>query len=483
MLAFRPIFYLIGILLIILSGAMLAPTLVDLLLVDSDWEVFALSSVITGTMGILMYLSNRPSGPISLTIREIFFLTTASWVSLCVFASLPFLFSSLDLSFTDAFFEGTSALTTTGATIIKGLDVAPRGILLWRALLQWLGGIGIIVMALTILPILRIGGMQLFHSEFSDRSEKILPRASQISIAIFSTYFLLTLLCASALWLAGMLPFESICNGMTTIATGGFCTSDASIGHYSDPAIKLVTIFFMLLGGSTLILFVRFGRGDSKAFLGDSQLRGYIFFLLSALAIIVTYHVFQNPLDPFTTILNTSFNVVSVLTTTGFSVSDYSVGTSFVTLAFFFLMFIGGCTGSTSGGIKIFRFQVLFAIARMHLKQLRRPHGVFVATYNGKQITESVFSSVLTFFALYGLSYAFLGVAFSLTGMDFLTSLSAAVSAVSNIGPGLGKVIGPGETYAPLSDAAKWIMMGGMFLGRLELLTIIVLFTPSFWKE
>lgn len=464
---------------------MAIPMLVELRDQNQEWESFALSALIGIVLSLLFIFSTRSKDAINLRIQEVFLLTALSWIILCLFGGLPlFLSHYLHISFTDAIFESTSGLTTTGSTILINVENASRGILLWRALLQGIGGIGIIVMALTILPFLRIGGMQLFHSEFSDRSEKILPRVSQITSAIFLIYSLLIVTCIFLLALAGMTPFDALCHGLSTISTGGFSTHNDSINAYADNIpVQIILMIFMVIGGSTLILFVRFGRGETRVLWQDAQMRSYLSVLGISTLLLSLWNIFVNHKNFSESLLDSSFSVISVITTTGFNTTDYSTWGGFPVVLFFFLMFTGGCTGSTSGGIKIFRFQVLFLIARMHLKLLRLPHGIFIPTYNKHPISEAITLSVLTFFTLYGFSFAAISAALALTDMDLVTSLSAAATALGNVGPGLGNVIGPAGTFAPLKNEAKWILIFAMILGRLELLTILILFTPSFWRD
>ncbi len=485
MITFRPIFFIIGFLIFVLSCLMTIPMLVELRDNTQEWQSFALSGIIGIVFSLLFIFSTKSDDPITLRIQEVFLLTALSWMTLCFIGSLPFFLSqSLGLSLTDAVFESTSGLTTTGSTILINLDQVSRGILLWRALLQGIGGIGIIVMALTILPFLRIGGMHLFHSEFSDRSEKILPRVSQITSAIFFIYSLLIIACIFSLSLAGMTPFNALCHGLSTISTGGFSTHTSSLNAYAgNITLQIILIIFMTIGGSTLILFVRFGRGETRILWQDAQMRAYFYVLGICIALLSLWNITVNQKSLADSLLDSSFSVVSILTTTGFITGDYSTWGGFPVVLFFFLILRGGCTGSTSGGIKIFRFQVLFLIARMHLKLLRLPHGVFIPTYNKNPISESITLSVLTFFTLYGFSFAAIAAALALTDMDLITSLSAAATSLGNVGPGLGSIIGPTGTFSPLKNEAKWILTFAMLLGRLELLTILILFTPTFWRN
>jgi trk system potassium uptake protein TrkH len=386
------------------------------------------------------------------------------------------------LSYTDAFFESMSGLTTTGSTIIRSLDVAPPGILIWRALLQWLGGIGVIAMAIAILPLLRIGGMQLFRMESSDRSEKVLPRTTQLVAYIGFIYLGTSVVCALAYWAAGMSGFDAIAHAMTTIATGGFSTYDASLAHFKSPAIEYIGVVFMLIGSMPFVLYLRALRGNAKPLFRDDQVR--LFLMIVIIAILsIAYYRYASGVEISAALRESAFNVVSIITGTGYATADYSAWGSFALIGFFFLMFIGGCAGSTTCGIKVFRFQVLFATAVTQIRRLLEPHGVYLAYYNRKPIPEEVSASVMAFFFLYALSYAAIAVGLGLSGVDFLTAASGAATAISNVGPGLGPTIGPAGTFATLPDQAKWLLSAGMLLGRLELFTVIVLLIPSFWRD
>ena len=415
-------------------------------------------------------------------MRQAFLLTALAWVVIAAFGALPFVFSNLELAYTDAFFEAMSGVTTTGSTVITGLDFAPPGILLWRAILQWLGGIGIIVMAVAVLPMLQVGGMQLFRMESSDTSEKILPRAAQIVGAIAALYFCLTALCAVAMWVAGMTPFEAVAHAMTTIATGGFSTSDASIGHFNSAAIDYVVIIFMLAGSLPFVLYLQAVRGRSRALFGDSQVRWFFAITAIAVAVMVLWQWLGNDVGAADALRYASFNVVSILTGTGYATADYMAWGGFAVAVFFFIMFIGGCAGSTSCGIKIFRIQVLFAATVIQMKRLLQPHGVFTPRYNGKPLQESVIASVMSFLFLFAICFGVLAFGLSALGLDFLTAISGAATAMANVGPALGDTIGPTGNFQSLPDAAKWLLSLGMLLGRLELFTVLVLFSPAFWR-
>ncbi|MEX1108919.1 MAG: TrkH family potassium uptake protein [Dongiaceae bacterium] len=479
---FRPVLFIVGVLLVTLAASMLLPAAVDAAYGDPDWQVFFSAAAITAGMGGALMLGYRQRELPSLSVREGFVLIAAAWVSLAGFATLPLMLSAARLDPADAFFEAMSGLTTTGATVLTGLDRAPKGLLLWRAMLQWIGGIGIIVMAVAVLPVLRVGGMQLFRMESSDKSEKIRPRVSQVSGIIISVYVTLTAMCALALTIAGMDPFDAVCHAMATIATGGFSTRDASIAAYDSAAIEWIVTLFMLLGGCTFVLLARLVQGDVRAFWRDSQTRWYLAYIAGFVAAIAAWQVLVNGRPALAAIGASAFNVVSVATTTGFASEDYTLWGSLPIGAFMALLFIGGCTGSTAGGIKVFRFCVLGSIAHWQILHLVHPHRVLPPTYNGKPISDDVMRSVLSFFAFYIGAYAVLGIGLTAFGLDLVTALSGVAQALANVGPGLGPVIGPAGNYATLPDGAKWLLSFAMLLGRLELLTVLVLFSPTFWR-
>lgn len=484
LLNYRTVFYLIGVLLSILAIAMLIPSAVELIIYrERDWQEFALGALITGSLGSLLALSNHSRDPMELRVAEVFLLTSLCWMTSSLFAALPIYWSSLDLDFLDSWFEVVSALTTTGSTIITNLDQAPKGVLLWRALLQWLGGTGIVLMAITILPILRIGGMQLFRSEFSDRSEKILPRVSQIGTAIISMYVFFSICCFIAFLLAGMPAFDAICHAMSTVSTGGLSTHDASIGFYNSYAIEIITMVFMILGGIPFILYFRVWQGQLNSLLKDSQVRLYLSTIIVISSAMVLWNFYHTHLTWLESIRHSTFTVVSIISSTGFTTTDYVLWGAFPSLLITILSAMGGCTGSTSGGIKVFRIQILAILALSHLRHLRRPHGVFLAIFNGKKIPETVAASVFTFVTLYFFVIFCLALSLSLCGLDFTNSLSAAIASLGNTGPGITDLLGPNGTFAPLSKAAKGLIMFAMILGRLEILTVFVLFMPSFWRR
>jgi trk system potassium uptake protein len=478
----RPVLFVNGFLLLVLAAAMGVPAVVDLLSEDPDWQVFLASAMVTGFVALTMIFGSRPAGRPSLDSRQAFLLVTAAWVSTAGFGALPFVFSALKLSPVDGVFEAMSGLTTTGATVIVGLDHAPKGLLLWRALLNWLGGEGIIVMAVAILPLLRIGGMQMFKMETSDKTERIRPRVSQVATSITIVYAVFTAAAAAAFWMAGMSMFDALCHAMAALSTGGFSTSDAKLGHWG-PAAQWVAIVAMLAGGSTLTLWIRPWKRTQPGIFDESQTRWYLAFVGTFALLMALWQWAVNDLDFGEAARHSVFSVTSVVTTTGFVSTDYNAWGGFAQVVFFILLFIGGCTGSPSGAVKIFRWQVLFQMAGVHLKKLLHPHGIFVVEFNRQPISDQVVDSVLGFVVMYFFTFATLGLALTAVGLDFVTALSGSAAALANAGPGLGDVIGPAGTYKALPDAAKWILSFEMMLGRLELFTVFVLFTRGFWRS
>ena len=479
---FRPIFFVLGILLSMLAVSMLLPAVVDAAVNNDDWQVFALSSAFTLFISVSLILATRTDAAM-LNIRQAFIMTTFTWVILPGFAALPFAFAGLNYSYTDSYFEAMSGLTTTGSTVMTGLDFMPPGILLWRSILQWLGGIGIVVMAVSILPILQVGGMQLFRMEFSDRVEKALPRAAQIGAWISFIYLALTLACAALYWLAGMTGFDAINHAMTTVATGGFSTHDLSVGLFDDPAVEVIATIFMILGSLPFLLYLQAIRSNWRPLFTDTQVRWFISFL--GIAIISASHLMslERDVNFWEALRHTSFNVTSIMTGTGYATTDYDAWGHFAQPMFFLLMFIGGCAGSTTCGIKVFRFQVLFETARVQLRSLLQPHGVFIAYYNRKPIPDSVSESVMAFFFMFALVFGALAATLGALGLDFITATSSAATAIANVGPGLGPIVGPAGNFSSLPDSAKWVMSLGMLMGRLEIFTVIILFTATFWRR
>jgi len=478
----KTVFFAIGVLLVILGAFMLIPFFVQFIY-DEKNNAFLLSASVTAFIGILLVLTNLEINR-KLNLQQVFLLTTLSWLGIAIFGCLPFLLSNLDLSLVDAFFESMSGITTTGSTIITNLDNAPKSILIWRAILQWLGGIGVIVMAITILPLLNVGGMQLFRMDSSDTTEKVLPKTREITLVISIIYLTLTFACGISYWAVGMNMFDSIAHAMTTIATGGFSTYSGSIGYFQNPRIEIISIIFIVLGSIPFIAYLKFVKGDKKIFFKDAQIKGLIYILIISILLMFLYLMLSNKEYSFSENLRIStFNVVSVLSGTGYVTADFSSWGNFPLIFFLFLMFIGGCAGSTTCGIKIFRFQILSHFIINQIKKLVYPHGVFSIKYNNEKINDTFIYSIITFIFLYFFIFFILAALLSVNGLDFITAISGSASAISNVGPGLGNVIGPNGNFSDLPNFSKLSLSLGMLLGRLELFAVLVLFFPSFWKN
>ncbi len=479
----RPILLVTGVLLTVLALFMLPPMVADLVVANDDWLVFLIATGITLFVGISLILSTRTAQVTDISTRQAFILTTSVWTVLTFFASLPFLYADLGMPPVDAFFEAMSGITTTGATVMVGLDLAPPGILLWRSILQWLGGIGIIVMGVAVLPLLSVGGMQLFRAESSDRSDKIFSRAGELASAIGLVYFALTLACGFSYWAGGMTVFDAANHAMTTVATGGFSTRDSSIAGFDSAFIEWTSVVFMLSGAIPFVLYIQALSGKPGLLWKDTQVVWFLCIVAASWAVLTADLVTTDGQAPFDALLHAAFNATAVITGTGYASTDYNLWGALPVTLFFFLMCVGGCTGSTTGGIKVFRFAVLYAIARTQVLRLIQPSGVILTTYNGRPLPDAAAISVMAFFFLFALSFSVLALALSLTGLDYLTAMSGSISALANVGPGLGAIIGPTGNYDSLPDAAKWLLSLGMLLGRLEMFTVLVLLTPAFWRR
>ncbi len=479
---FRSIVNIIGILLCIEAAAMLIPMFYDLYYQNYDWVQFLYSSLITFFIGILLYISFRKKN-IKLGIRQAFVLTIASWIVISLFGSIPFIYTSSSLSYTDAFFESVSGITTTGSTVISNLDSLSEGILIWRSLLQWFGGIGIIVLAMAILPTLQIGGMQLLHMEHDDPYEKTIPKVNRFVLELFLLYVLLSIVCGMLYFVNGMTGFDSIVHAMTTISTGGFSSHDQSFGYFNSFKIETISVIFMIVGSLPFVLYLQFIHQQNKNFLRDDQIKLF-FIVLFIIILLTTFWLKTNQsIDFLTSFRLALFNIVSVLTGTGYSSNNFSNWGSYGTVIMMIIMFIGGCAGSTTGGIKIFRLQILFRGAISQIKKLTQPHAVLLMRFNGKTVNENTYNSVMGFFFMYIILFIVSAICLSFFNLDFLTAFSAAASAISNVGPGLGDIVGPSGNYYLLDNGAKWILAITMIIGRLEIFTVLVLLSINFWKN
>ncbi len=444
---------------------------------------FVSSSFVTIFIGVLFILANLDK-EFKLNLKQTFLFSTLAWLMVAIFGSLPFILSPQEFTFSEAFFESMSGITTTGATVITDLDNSPKSILLWRAIMQWLGGIGIIVMAITILPLLKVGGMQLFKMEGSDTAEKILPRTIEVAFIIISTYLILTLICGVFYWIFGMSIFDSVAHAMTTIATGGFSTHNNSIGFFKNSNIEIIASIFIVLGSIPFISYLKFIQGNKKIFFRDVQIKGLIYLLLVSVVVMFIYLLFIGyESSVFDKIRISSFNVISILSGTGYVTDDFGLWGKFSLIFFLFLMFVGGCAGSTACGIKIFRLQMLFIFLKNQVKKLVSPNMVIITKYNNQKISDNFINSVIVFIFSFLFIFFIIAMLLSISGLDFLTSISGAASAISNVGPGLGEVIGPNGNYKAIPDLSKWILSAGMLLGRLELFAVLILFFPSFWRS
>ena len=476
---YKTVFFTLGILQIILGIFMLIPIITQFLYNEVDSSFFG-ASIVTIIFGTLFFLSNLDHDK-KLNLQQAFLLTALSWLSIAIFGSLPFVFSSIDFSFTNAFFESMSGITTTGSTIISNLESMPKGILLWRAILQWLGGIGIIVMAITLMPIMNVGGMQLFKISNNDSSEKILPKSKEIALRLIYIYFTLTSLCALSYKTLGMSVFDSVTHSMTTIATGGFSNYNESIGFFDSLSIEVSAMIFIILGSLPFIAYIKFLSGNKKIFFLDPQVKTFLKIIFISIIILSIYLSINNSnqLD----LRSIFFNVVSILTGTGYVNAQFDNWGGFSLILFLGLMFIGGCAGSTTCGIKIFRIQILYSFILNQLKKIIYPKGIFILKYDQNSVDNKFIASIISFIYMYLVIFFTISALLSLTGLDFITSISGAATSISNVGPGLGSIIGPNGNFSSLPDVSKWILSLGMILGRLELFAILVLFLPSFWKN
>ena len=476
---YKTVFFTLGILQIILGVSMFIPIIVQFFYSEIDSSFFG-SSIVTIIFGTLFFLSNLDHDK-KLNLQQAFLLTALSWISIAIFGSLPFVFSSIELSITDSFFESMSGITTTGSTIISDLENAPKGLLLWRAILQWLGGIGIIVMAITLMPIMNVGGMQLFKISSNDSSEKILPKSKEIALRLIYIYSGLTGLCAITYWIFGMGKFDSLTHSMTTIATGGFSNYNESIGYFNSLPIEISSMFFIILGSIPFIAYIKFISGNKKIFLNDIQIKTFLKIIIFTVIILSIYLLFSNQ-ENFS-LRSIFFNTISILSGTGYVNAEFDRWGSFPITLFLALMFIGGCAGSTACGVKIFRIQILYLFILNQLKKIIYPKGIFVIKYDQSAVDEKFIASIISFIYFYIVIFFILTTLLSLTGLDFITAISGAATSISNVGPGLGPIIGPNGDFSSLPDLSKWILTVGMILGRLELFAILVLFLPSFWKN
>ena len=476
---YKTVFFTLGVLLIILGLSMIVPILTQFFYNELD-SGFIGSGLVTIIFGILFVLSNLDHDK-KISLPQAFLLTALAWLSVAIFGSLPFILSETNLNLTDAFFESMSGITTTGSTIITNLNETSKSILLWRGMLQWLGGIGIIVMAITLMPLMNIGGMQLLNLSTSDNPEKILPRSKEIALRLIIIYSGLTFFCALFYKIFGMNFFDSIVHSMTTIATGGFSNYNESIGYFDSSLIEFTSMIFIILGSIPFITYIKFINGNKRIFLSDIQIKTFIKIIIISIIILSIYLLFNNSGN--FSLRSIFFNTISILTGTGYVNAEFDGWGSFPITIFLALMFIGGCAGSTTCGVKIFRIQILYLFILNQLKKIIYPKGIFVIKYDQGSVDDKFIASIISFIYFYFVIFFILAALLSLTGLDFITAISGAATSISNVGPGLGPIIGPNGDFSALPDISKWILTIGMILGRLELFAILVLFLPSFWRN
>lgn len=481
MLDLRPVGYVIGLLVASLGLTMIGPLLVDLLAGDDHWFVFFESAVVTVLTGGLIALACANGVTQRLSLRQTFLLTSLVWLTLPLFGAIPFILGATQANFTNAFFEAMSGLTTTGATVFTGIEDLPDGLKLWRGILQWLGGVGIVVVAMVFLPELRVGGMQIFRTEAFDTMGKILPRAGQIASRISVIYLILTVSCALAYSVTGMLPFDALVHAMTTVSTGGMANYDASFGIYGAGA-HYVGAFFMLLAALPFVRYVQLLAGTAQPLWRDTQIHAFLWIVAITVLLITSWVWGREGVMSEVAFREALFNVTSIISGTGYSSADYMSWGTFPVVMFFLIGLIGGCAGSTSCSVKVFRYQLVFAAIKSQIRQIHSPHGVFTPRYDGRPISEDVLNSVIAFLVAFILSLGITTVLLGLTGLDFITSISGAAAALANIGPGLGLEIGPAGNYANINDTAKWILAIAMFVGRLEIMVVLTILTIKFWR-
>jgi trk system potassium uptake protein TrkH len=480
---FGPCLLILGAILNLLALFMLLPVGFSLAYESANQIAFVISATFTSVIGIIFLVIGKKYPMEQMQPKQVFLITSFAWVGVSAFSALPFVLMHNPLNLASAFFEAVSGITTTGSSAMVGIEHYPKDILLWRSLLNWIGGVGIIGMAIAVLPFLRVGGMRLFKTESSDWSDKALPRAQSLMAMIIYAYLFLSVACFLSYWIAGMDWFNAVNHAMTTVATGGFSTTDSSFAQFDSLAIHWIAIIFMIAGAAPFVLFVRLMVHKKFLFLRDTQVRGLLT-VIGVTTLVITIHLIaNNQMDPLRAITMACFNLVSIITTTGFASGDYQTWGQLAWVVFFFCMFIGGCSGSTSGGIKIFRFQIFSGLVKEQLITAIHPKAIISRRYNNKLISSEILSSSVAYMFLFVMCFGALSFILALTGLDFVTCVTGAATALMNVGPGMGDVIGPAGNFASLPDAAKWSLSAGMLLGRLEFLTLVVLFSSVFWRS
>ena len=479
----RPVAHPIGKIVIALGAFMLAPMAVDLWHGDPHWMVFLECAAITISTGLLVTVANRDARRRALTIQQAFLLTSGLWVVLPVFGALPFILGAPNVGVTDAFFEAMSGVTTTGTTVFPALNDLPMGTHLWRALLQWMGGLGIVVVAMVFLPVMKVGGMQFFRSEGFDTLGKILPRAGEIAAEMTIIYVIMTAACAITYMVLGMTGFDAVVHALTTCSTGGFSNYDASFGAYLG-APEWAASVFMVLASVPFIRLVQAMRGSTAPLVHDLQVRTYLKLIVIVCAMILLYRLawLEQDVPLAEAVRETVFNTISTFSGTGFASTDMTTWGHLPFALLIIVGLIGGCTGSTGCSVKIFRYQVLFQAVRAQIRRMHSPHRLYPLRYGGQPLDKGVIDSVMAFFTLFMLTFGLLIVGLALTGLHPRTALTAAWTSIANVGPAWGPEISPNGSVVEFPAAAKWMMATGMYLGRLELVSVLVLLLPRFWR-
>lgn len=482
MLDLRPVGYVIGLLVATLGALMVFPLVLDLAVGHANWRAFVIAGLISVGVGGVVALACASGAGRGLTLQQSFILTTGVWVALPAFGALPFVIGAPGVSYVDAFFEAVSGMTTTGTTVFPSLDTLPPGANMWRAIVQWLGGLGIVIVAMIFLPVMKVGGMQFFKSEGFDTLGKILPRAMDISAALIQIYIVLTLACAVTYVVLGMGGYDAVFHAMATVSTGGFSSYDRSFGAFIGVQ-EYAAAVFMILASLPFIRFVQVARGDMRPMLHDVQVRAYLRWTAYAIGAVVAYEVTMRGADFWPMLREATFNVVSTFSGTGFASVDLTSWGPFPFAVLIIVGLIGGCTSSTGCSIKVFRFLILFEAIRVQIRRQQSPSSVIFVRYEGRRVEDDVITSVSVFFTLFILTFGVLSVALSLTGLEFKTSVTAAWTAVANVGPVFGPEVGPTGAIDGFPTSAKWLMIAGMLVGRLELLSVYVLFLARFWRN
>lgn len=482
MIAYPFVGLLLGLISLGVAGLMLVPCIVAWKLGSPDRTAFLISNVATAVFAISLIVVNR-NAPHKLNVREVFLLTVSAWFTVCLFGALPFVLSHTVGDFSDAAFESVSAVTTTGATVLAGLDSLPPDILLWRSMMQWVGGLGIVALGAAVLPFLRIGGMRLFRAESSDFSEKVLPQTRRFLMQLLLVYLAISVACMLAYMAAGMSAFDAVNHAMTTVSTGGFSTHDASIAWFDSTAVEAVAVFFMLIASAPFVLYLPILAGRILSIRPDGQVFSMLRAYLLVSAILIIWLVASDHSGFSEATRQAVFNVVSIGTTTGYVSTDYTAWGHFAVTVFFFLTFVGGCSGSTSGGIKIFRFKIAYIMFRETTQRLLHPNAVFSRSMDGRPVNDDTIASVAAFALAFACTVGFATILLGAAGNDFVTSFSAAATATANVGPGIGDVVGPVSNFAAMNDASKWIICIAMLLGRLEIFTLLIVLMPNFWTS